>query len=451
MIDLIRNLEANHKKNKARLFPSLKASNAEGIATSIFLSLLQIAPEILVELLNKHISSAKSLRVSAYTEVDFTEHGISKDADNNQRTPIKLRPDGILIAKARNTFCYLVEVKVGNNKLEESQLINYLSIAKEHKLSGVLTISNEFTQNIETSPVSVRSRDKGKLNLLHLSWRNIYSTVNLMNKNGAFEDSEKQFLVEELLRFLRDETVGKKTFDQMPPSFQAIYKKIHLESTLREKDPDLIEVSQALVQEFSEIALILTDKLGVDCQLNISKRHLKDNSLWITDICKKIANDKPVVCRYSIPDAAENLSLEINFQSSVIKVGMEIEGPKSRTTNKGKINWLRHYLQKDDNLNDLTDASVSIRWNSRKNDMAFSINEFNPETVFQHLEYSSSNLIKSFTPMLFIKKVDVFNKNKKFIETIETAVIDFYERIGQNLVNENPNPPKVDRTEQLNN
>ena len=243
----------------------------------------------------------------------------------------------------------------------------------------------------------------------------------------------------------------KKTFDQMPPSLQAIYKKIHLETTLREKDPDLIEVSQALVQEFSEIVLILTDKLGVDCQLNISKRNLKDNSLWITDICKKIANYKPVVCRYSISDAAENLSLEINFQSSVIKVGMEIEGPKSRTTNKGKINWLRHYLQKDDNLNDLTDASVSIRWNSRKNDMAFSINEFNPETVFQHPEYSSSNLIKSFTPMLFIKKVDVFNKNKKFIETIETAVIDFYERIGQNLVNENPNPPKVDRTEQLNN
>ena len=45
---------------------------------------------------------------------------------------------------------------------------------------------------------------------------------------------------------------------------------------LNVNDPHLSEVTDALIEEFSEIALILTENLGVDCTLKLSRNYLKD-------------------------------------------------------------------------------------------------------------------------------------------------------------------------------
>lgn len=61
-----------------------------------------------------------------------------------------------------------------------------------------------------------------KVKLYHLSWRLILSTAILMRNRTEIDDREKLFALEELIRFLRDGSVGNKRFTMMPPSWVEI-------------------------------------------------------------------------------------------------------------------------------------------------------------------------------------------------------------------------------------
>ena len=77
----------------------------------------------------------------------------------------------------------------------------------------------------------------------------------------------------------------------------------------------------------------------------INKLSYKDKNEWQKHISKSISENKPIICKYEIPDAADNLIIYINMNNSIMSVGMEVDAPKERKTIGGKINWLSKYLK----------------------------------------------------------------------------------------------------------
>jgi len=422
------------KGKAARLFPSLKTSNKEQIATSTLLAVFRLVPELFTELIkDAGVRITDKTTFYALTEVNLIkEQGGKKD-----------RPDGYIYVKSRNEWSALVEAKVGKSQLKEEQILRYLIDARENSINALITISNEFSPRVDQSPIDVPKRLLNKVKLYHFSWRLILSKAQLLKNRADVEDREKSFVLAELIRFLQDDSVGEKSFSIMPAQWTEISKQIAFGSKLKLNDSRLPEISRALVEEFSEIALNLTDHLGVDCFAKLPSSFINDKTLWQKSIERSLSEARPINCLYTIPDAANSLIVEIDFAKSIFWVGMEIEAPKDKKTISGRVNWMRRQLKSHQH----EDAFVKIRWNSRASDLVMKLPELMEDLPTPP---SASTSISSFTPLIQIHSTRTFQSRKNFIIELEKAILKFYDQHGQFLkawVPPAPTPIKLDEEE----
>lgn len=410
--------------NQARLFPSLKRSNGELIATSTTLAVFKVIPELLAELIPE-VGVGSRTKINTYTEVGVT----------NSSKSSKDRPDGFIYVKNRNEWTALVESKVEKNQLDATQIKKYVDDARDNSIDAVITISNEFTPRVDQSPVHIDGRSLSKVKLYHLSWRLILSTAKLLKNNNQIENEEKSLILDEFIEFLKDDSVGNKSFTQMPKSWVEVCQGISHDKRFRNDDPQLAEVSGALIEEFSEIALKLTDLLGVDCDAKIPRSFKDDRTAWQNHIAKTIANEKMATCSFTIPNAANDLDLEINLATRSIIIGLEMKAPEVRHTLAGKISLFLHQIK---NKKD-SKSWVKIRWNSRAPDDFVEMSKLHKD-YFKDKDKNST--IKTFTPMMKIESSQIFTNRKKFITELETLVSDFYKTHAQHLEQWTSKAPK---------
>ena len=425
--------EAKHDWSKhvsrgkpARLFSSLKLSNKEQIATSTLLAVFRLVPELLSELIKDvGLRITDKSTFHALTEVNLVKENPSK----------KDRPDGYLYIKNRNEWSALIEAKVGKNSLNAEQVSRYLEDARANSIDALITISNEFSPRVDQSPVEVPKRLLNKVRLYHFSWRLILSKAQLIKQNNIIEDREKLFVLGELIRFLHDDSVGDKNFSQMPATWVDISKEITVGAKLKATDPRLLDNANALVEEFSEIALNLTDHLGVSCSAKLPASYVSDKSLWQKSIVRSMVDCKSISCHYHIPDAANSLFVEIDIAKSTISVGMEVDAPKDRKTISGKVNWLMRQLKNQE----APDSYIKVRWNSRAADVFAKMNEISSDLPKAP---SKTTNISTFTPMIQLQSTRTLQSRKSFIVELEKAVLTFYDEHAQYLRSWMPKAPK---------
>jgi len=410
----------------ARLFSSLKLSNKEQIATSTLLAVFRLVPELLSELIKDvGLRITDKSTFHALTEVNLVKENPSK----------KDRPDGYLYIKNRNEWSALIEAKVGKNSLNPEQVSRYLEDARSNNIDALITISNEFSPRVDQSPVEVPKRLLNKVKLYHFSWRLILSKAQLLKQNSTIEDREKFFVLEELIRFLHDDSVGDKNFSLMPATWVDISKEITVGAKLKVTDQRLLDNANALVEEFSEIALNLTDHLGVNCSAKLPANYINDKSLWQKSIVRAMVDGKPISCHYNIPDAANSLFVEIDIAKSTVSVGMEVEAPKDRKTISGKVNWLTRQLKNQD----IPDSYIKVRWNSRAADAFAKMNEITSDLP---IPPSKTTNISTFTPMIQLQSTRTLQSRKSFIIELEKAVVTFYDEHAQYLRSWTPKAPR---------
>lgn len=421
----------------ARLFSSLKSSNKEQIATSTLLSIFRFVPELLAELVcdaGVRINDRSVLHT--LTEVTLAKK--TGERDN--------RPDGFLYLKNRKYWTALVEAKVGNNALNPKQIGQYLKAAQINKIDALITISNEFSPRIDQSPVKISGRLPKNVKLYHFSWRLILSKAQLLKQAEDLIDREKSSILTEFIRFLNDESVGNKSFSMMPNSWEKLCNDVSSlsgKTKLRANNPYLPEVASALVEEFSEIALILTDNLGVDCTLKLPRNFLKDRGKWQKSIQSQIAKGRPLICQYMIPNAANPLTVELNIANASFTVGMEIAAPGHRATNKGKVSWLLKQMEKG---TPAKNSAIIVRWNSRAADEIISIDK----NAYENIARANRNsTIIAFTPMISMQSDKIFKHRKRFITELEKTVCDFYNHQACHLKPWVPSPPPPIEPEEI--
>lgn len=405
------------KGQPARLFPSLKLSNKEQIATSILLASFKIVPELLFALVRDIGIKANQNRIpQTYTQVELA---VQSDG------PVR-KPDGYIFLKNRAAWSALVEAKVGNNVLQMEQLCHYLQLAIDNKIDALITISNEFTPHPAESPITPPAKLTKKVKLYHFSWRYILSTVLLLKHGKQIRDKEKEFVLNELVRFLNDDAVGEKSFVQMPLAWNEIYQQMSIGGSVNRSDSKLIEVAYALVQEFSDIALILTDHLGVSCKMKMPRKYIHEKGQWQRDVAQSISNRMPLRTEYIIPDAAGPLIMRINISSSIMSVEMELEAPKDIKTTKGRLGWLAKQIRNRTN----PDGFVRIIWNSRAQDTVTSLDDLQTKKLHPP---SPSAQITHFVVFNQVNSTKIFKSRKQIISSLENMVICFYDEFGQHL------------------
>ena len=121
---------------EVRLFPSqhIKSDReAELRATASFLAVTCAVSEFGRAVVS--LAGGPKGRTRSYTEVPFITQTGPKSCED--------RPDGILRSTfGKRDWMALVEVKVGNNSLEQEQFERYHTLANDHQIDALITISS---------------------------------------------------------------------------------------------------------------------------------------------------------------------------------------------------------------------------------------------------------------------------------------------------------------------
>jgi hypothetical protein len=178
-------------------------------------------------------------------------------------------PDGAIIVERGKTRCTcLVEVKTGSAQLAPEQVNRYLDWARENRLDGVLTISNQITASAAESPVSVDGRKLRTTRLHHLSWWRIITEAIVQHRHRGVDDPDQAWLLGELIAYLDDERSGASGFEDMGENWVKVRTAVSLagegriEAAIRVPDAVGPVLVQADLRTRKVITSVTLDALG---------------------------------------------------------------------------------------------------------------------------------------------------------------------------------------------
>lgn len=157
--------EESWESAEVRLFPSTHIKGereAEQRATASLLAMIKAVSEFGRSVVRQAGGPAGQL--SCFTEVAF-DH---RPNAHGKTDPV--RPDGLIQAvRGKRKWVALVEVKVGNSKLESTQLQNYQRLARDRGFDALVTVSNEPAKPNRRPPTKLARRIR-KIKVVHFSW-----------------------------------------------------------------------------------------------------------------------------------------------------------------------------------------------------------------------------------------------------------------------------------------
>lgn len=404
---------------RARLFPVLADTSKEGRSTSIVLSCLASVHEFGQSMLGSVGQKVGKRAVfSTYTEVAFPSQGDSAH-----------RPDGLIVLKVGNReWKALVETKIGNARLDEEQIANYVALAKKHNIDAVVTISNQFTSRPNHHPIKLPAKMLGKIEIYHWSWMYIVTQADLLVSKDDIEDEDQRFILTEMIRFLTHQSTGVKSFDRMPKSWTDVVQKIADGAPLHAKSEEAQETVAAWHQEIRDISLMLSRQLNVDVEIRLQRPHMVNPAAREKEDVADLAEKHTLSTKLEVHNAAAPIDIIADARRRIISASMTLLAPVNRKSTKGRINWILKQLQKAPE----TDIHIKLHWQGRRVHAQHSLKELreNPEIAS---EKNRDNQVHRFEICMIRQLGKRFAQPRNFIGELEHLVSDFYEAVGQYL------------------
>lgn len=345
-------------RKEVRLFPSHHIRSdreAELRATASFLSVTRAVSEFGRAVVS--MAGGPKGKILCYTEVPFKVQTGAKPGDEDQP-----RPDGLLrVTRGKKDWTAIIEVKVGNNSLEQEQFDCYHTIADDHGINTLVTISNQPALANGLPPgVKPDAWRLKRVPVVHLSWERLLGEAQLLSRQKAVVDSDQQWILDEWVRYLADPHSRIIEPPQIGAHWSEVlqYAREGNLSACKSQMQDVVERWNAFLKK---VAFRLRAKLGVDVVLKTSKAESKDPALRIKNLLDTAINDGQLPGVFRIPDAAGDLSVVVLLAPRTVQYSIEIEAP-TESKPLTRIKWLLKQLQSDDVP---ADVVVQVNWGWR--------------------------------------------------------------------------------------
>jgi len=410
----------------ARLIP---VGKDERKATSVFLATLSAVREFA-----KAIFSSVNIRIGSRTNIEVYTEVVFKDKSNKE----KIRPDGlIIIDTGRNKWKALIESKTGKDELTEEQIINYVALAKKHKIDAVITLSNQYSAMPSHHPLHIRTPKS--VDLFHFSWMYIQTEAILLLKTLGVDDRDQRFILNEMVRYFDHDSVGVSQFGSMNKEWKDLVVGIKNGSSLSKSSDEVNNTIISWHQEARDLCLIMTRELEVPVSLKLNRKHTQKPETRIKDDCEELVNDLTLSCKLDIPDAASVLEVTADLKGRIISCSMTLNAPKDKQRPSARLNWLLRQLKNTE----CEDIFIRACTKGPGINPQCSLNSAreNPDLLLLH----DSNSIQPVAFDIFLSRdlAGQFSSRTKFIQETEKAVQDFYKMAGENLKIWTPPAPKI--------
>lgn len=416
---------------RARLIPVTTARQKESAAVSVVLAVFRIVPDFAKMMLEEvGAPASKRSRLTAMTEVCF-----KKPKQSRASLP---RPDGLLVVDtSRREWAALVEGKIKNEELKAEQLEKYLDLAREVGADALITISNQFATVPSHHPVKVDAKKTRSVDLYHFSWLSLLSNAQLLAESDSVKDREQAIVLQELIRFLDHDQSGIQPFDRMGPMWKDICAKVQNAETLRKSDP----IVEAAIIDWHQLcrflALTLSAHIGKRVAIAMGRKHKKDPKARVEDHINTLMTRYRLADDFTIPNTAGDIHLEADLRRRTISLSMRLDPPGDKKRPTAAVNWMTRQLsdKKTDNL------LITCHWPRRIEPTTLNFND-----AVEHPDSLIPEGAKQLPTGLEVKRVvdlaGKFRGAKTMVELTQTAFVEFYRQVGQNLTLWVAPPPK---------
>jgi len=420
----------------ARLIPVYKPGD-EMALTSIFLRSLCLIKEF-KDLFFSEIKVSKSGKLYTYTEVVFTQN---KD----------IRIDGLLLEVKSDIIkdAVIFEMKNKSNEIDKAQIEKYIQLAKNLQIPKLVTISNQFVSKPTQFPISIKSPKH--VDLYHFSWSYLLTIAHvlLFENETNISDPDQIEIMKEVVAYLENNISGVCGFTKMKPGWKEVVDKINSRSSLKCSDISVIDTVTSWQQEERDMALILSRKLGLFVNTG-STKYKNDLQLRIDDDIKSLINNNQLVSTLKIAGAVSDIQIKALFQPRTIEMSVRVNVPLDKTI-RGQVGWLKRQIDKCQKKNEgkfkELNPDIKIDINIKHAKGLYRIPLGKLETVYIELKDKE---IKEFGIVLVKDFGKGFSSSMKFVEIIETMLLDYYKVIVQYLSNWEKPAPKIPETEKEN-
>jgi hypothetical protein len=318
--------------HEARLIPAIGIrgqEEQEKRATSSLLAVMRAVPDFGHALVGP--LGAPKGRIGTFTEVQVK--------DPAGKTHI---PDGaIVVERGKTTWRCLIEVKTGSARLESDQVNRYLDWARENRLDGVLTISNQITSAPTDSPVSVDGRKLRTTRLYHLSWWRILTEAIVAHRHRGVSDPDQAWLLGELIAYLDDERSGASGFQDVGENWVKVRNGAG-DGTLRAADPEVRDVAGRWEQFVEYLCLGLGQDLGRDVR-PVRPRKQTPAARLDTNAAA-LAERGTLDAAIRVPDAVGPLEVQADLRTRKVITSVTVDAPGDGRP-ATRVNWLVRQLK----------------------------------------------------------------------------------------------------------
>ncbi|WP_319559134.1 hypothetical protein [Marispirochaeta sp.] len=410
----------------ARLIPSSIKAGDEMALCSIFLSALRLIKEFREDVFSD-LKFRKGGAHYFYVETTFLD---IKDA----------RPDGLILNVVSGEIrdAVIMEVKNKHNQIDDTQIQKYIELAKAIGVVKILTISNQYVPDPSQSPVQCKA-PKG-IELYHYSWTALLTLAHVLLFQNAhnIEDSDQKALMKEIVNFFESKDSGILGFSDMKRGWKEVIKQFTAGTIPKKTSPEVIEAIESWQQEEKDMALKLSQKLGEMVKL-ASKQDLKTR--FESDY-KQLSTKKQLVSKLRVNNVVSAIEVIAHFERRTVTMSVELQAPDK--TIRGQIGWLKKQIDSCAMKN--IEIFTKIRDYLHIQPNLKYRNEY-PLTAIDGLEKAITDLkgkeINSFTISYIFHLGAKFESGKKFVEIIESMLVDFYSSIVQHLTNPPPKTPQI--------
>lgn len=319
---------------KARLIPVTGIKGAldqERRAASALLAVMKIVPELTQSLLQD--TNAPKGVIETYIEPEF------------KFDKRKIRPDGlIVISRGKKQWRALVEFKTGKNDLDLAQLNSYLDLCRDYKLDALITISNQVLNASGSHPTEgIDQRKLRSTELKHLSWLKIITDCIVLAEHVGVEDTERELVLKEMIRFLQADSSGASEFNDMGPAWTTVLGLVKTHA-LKKPDDDVLNVVTRFESLVRYASLTLSARLGVNAKEVVPRVAKSDYQKHLNTQGLRLLQHDELFGSISIPGASAELEMTADVSSGTLHCGFRLAAPQEGR-NKSRISWLTRQLK----------------------------------------------------------------------------------------------------------
>ena len=355
----------------------------------------------------------------------------------------KYFPDGLIrVVRGQREWTALVEVKTGGNELQTEQLERYLDIAREQSFDALITISNQIPPVPGQHPTAIDKRKLRKVALHHLPWSEVLTTAVMQKEYRGVADPDQAWVLGELIRYLEHPKSGALEFSDMGANWVSLRDSVGA-GTVRATDVAAADVAGRFDALVRFAGLKLGRRLGTEIVPALSRKDLAEPATRTQALVAQLVATGAMTAGLRIPGAVGALFITADIRAAKITCHVDVDAPRDgRPTTR--VNWLVRQLKQ---------APETVRLESFA---AYSRGPGNAE-LLRAVRENPALLVGDAARELRAFRVAANSSagtkrgtgRGSFIESVLSAVDDFYEQVIQNLKPWMQAPPRLRTNEEV--